>query len=338
MQKLAVSLVTFCLLAACAQETANVATCGADLQIGAQVSVEGGRLARGATAFEPEERVGGAGDVTAFSIDAHEVTNQQFAAFVAATHYITVAERNGSDGQRLGAAIFDRGQGGWRLEANADWRHPEGAGSSIADRARYPVTMVAYEDAAAYAAWAGRRLPSENEWEFAMRGAAPAPEDVGAEAFDAQGRPIANTWQGFFPISDSGDDGHQGLAPIGCFAPNARGLYDMIGNVWEWTGDLYEDGVTPNDVGRPSGEIPRVIKGGSNLCAHNFCARFRSGSRQPRRSRPWHVAHRLSHRSEQLELDRYAKAMCPGLRDEKARARQILHDMSERLVERDIGI
>ncbi|HVK82116.1 MAG TPA: SUMF1/EgtB/PvdO family nonheme iron enzyme, partial [Verrucomicrobiae bacterium] len=127
-------------LVACAPAPAPpVVSCGAARELGSIVQIDGGALSRGGVAFEPEERVGGAGEVAAFNIDAHEVTNQQFAAFVAATDYVTVAERNGPDGQRLGAAIFDRAQGGWRLDANADWRHPEGAGSSIEGRERYPV-------------------------------------------------------------------------------------------------------------------------------------------------------------------------------------------------------
>ncbi|MGD9979020.1 MAG: formylglycine-generating enzyme family protein [Hyphomonadaceae bacterium] len=268
-------------LAACGrQQTESVAQC-APVAFGATIAVPGGRVDRGANRFEPEERVGGVGDVGAFDIDATEVTNAQYAAFVDATGYVTLAERAGPDGALMGAAVFDRAQARWRIDANANWRQPDGSGSSIEGRERYPVVAVAYEDAEAYAHWAGRRLPSENEWEFAARGGEPAPADRRAEAFTAEGHARANTWQGVFPFQDTGEDGFIGLAPVACFPANARGVYDMTGNVWEWTSDRFV-GEPPTDAARPNAQAGmRVIKGGSQLCAPNFCSRYRSGSRQP---------------------------------------------------------
>ena len=151
---------------------------------------------------------------------------------------------------------------------------------------------VAYEDALAYARWLGHSLPTEAQWEYAARGGRDG-EDDWSSAFDADGKPIANTWQGIFPVLNSQDDGYAGTAPVGCFRPNGYGLYDMIGNVWEWTSDWYRPGhprvpaAEPQgpslvDIRLAPGQLPsKVIKGGSYLCAFNFCARYRPAARQP---------------------------------------------------------
>lgn len=271
------------MLAACEAPRAPMVCAGA-AAIGRSVAIAGGEVARGRHALFPEERIGGLALVPAFEIDATEVTNAQFARFVAETGYRTVAERRGPDGRRTGAAVFDRKTGLWRVEGSADWRRPLGRGSSSEPNA--PVVAVAHEDAEAYARWAGRRLPSEAEWERAARGAAPAPRDFTAEARSADGAALANTWQGIFPLRDTGEDGFTGAGPVGCFPPNAVGLYDMIGNVWEWTADWYAANAVVESAAEaqardPEGLARRVIKGGSHLCAENFCARFRSAARQP---------------------------------------------------------
>jgi formylglycine-generating enzyme required for sulfatase activity len=258
------------------------------------VWIPGGSFEMGDTVYAEE---GGKRRVTVagFWMDRHEVTNREFAAFVEATHYVTIAERAldaathpGLDPALLkaGALVFvmprevhglDDVNQWWKYVPGANWRRPGGPQTSIEGRADFPVVELAYADVQAYAQWKGRTLPSEAQWEWAARGGAPSQPD------HEQPRD-ANTWQGVFPVADSGDDGFVGLAPVGCFKANAFGLFDMIGNVWEWTDDRYEP--APNqsrgveDMPERSAVPGHVIKGGSFLCAANYCMRYRAGARQ----------------------------------------------------------
>lgn len=245
----------------------------------AMVWVPGGTFIMGEDPAYPEEGPPREIAVKGFWMDAHEVTNAQFAAFVAATGFVTVAERappalaGGPPAMHQpGSAVFrvptSDDPAWWRWVPGAQWRRPAGTTTGIAGQDRHPVVQIAYEDAQAYAAWAGKQLPDETQWEYAARAGAAALR----EPVDDDGRPQANYWQGVFPTRDLGTDGFTGRAPVGCFAPNAFGLYDMIGNVWEWT----RSQGTRSDTSEPVG----IIKGGSFLCAANYCARYRPAARQ----------------------------------------------------------
>lgn len=273
------------MLASCDRESTPASLCEGSHFVGREVLIAAGHVRRDGGVFQSEEAFLQDGVVDAFAIDVTEVTNAQFAAFVEATNYVTTAERTDAQGLRSGGAVFDRDTFAWRLDLDADWRHPLGAGSSINGRDHYPVVQVSFEDAQAYARWAGRRLPTELEWERAARLDASPPDAREAEAYANEQSPIANTWQGAFPIHDEGRDGFIGAAPVGCFGANVAGVYDMIGNVWEWTLDWYGETrlVATESEARaldPEAIAKRVIKGGSHLCAPNFCARYRSRARQ----------------------------------------------------------
>ena len=266
----------------------------------------------------PEEAPVHVVEVDGFWIDRLPVTNGEFAAFVSETAYITVAERAldpadfpGAPPENLvpGSLVFTMTSGPvdlrnlshwWTWTPGACWRHPEGPSSSLAGREDHPATHLAYEDAEAYASWAGKSLPTEAEWELAARGGLERATFVWGDQPDSPGEPLANYWHGDFPWRP--DPGYGTTTSVGCFPPNGFGLFDMAGNVWEWTSDWYtsrhaEDADKPCCVPRnprggnardsldpdqPQFRVPRrVIKGGSFLCADSYCMRYRPAARRP---------------------------------------------------------
>lgn len=278
------------------------------------VLIEGGSFRMGSDEFYPDERPVHERRVDPFWIDRHEVTNEQFAEFVEATGYVTVAEREldpgafpDADPADLvpGAMVFTPTsgpvdlrdwRGWWRWQPGAYWRSPFGPGSSIDERMRHPVVHVSFEDATSYAEWAGLRLPTEAEHEFASRGGIDgAPFAWGEEPYPG-GVAQANSWLGRFPYDNQGVGG---TAEVGTYPANGFGLFDMIGNVWEWTSDFYtprhvrlsdapvDAGKRANLLARASADeaFPatprRVLKGGSFLCSPEYCLRFRPAARSP---------------------------------------------------------
>ena len=275
------------------------------------VELPGGTFSMGSEEFYADERPVHEQQVGPFAIDRFAVTNAQYAEFVDATGYVTVAEREldpadfpGVDPAELvaGAMVFTPTPGPvdlrnwrnwWRWQPGAHWRRPFGPDSSIDDRMDHPVVHVAFPDAAAYAAWAGLRLPTEAEHEYAARGDAVGQRFAwGSEPYP-DGVPQANTWIGHFPWDNQG---YGGTAPVGSFPANGFGLFDMIGNTWEWTTDYYRPGHHPMPTidlsgktdllaqasAEPGFAIPRrVLKGGSFLCSPEYCLRFRPAARSP---------------------------------------------------------
>jgi formylglycine-generating enzyme len=279
--------------------------------------IPGGEFLMGSDDFYPEERPAHRVAVDGFWMDAGPITVTEFDRFVAATGYQTVAEQPLSpadypdaDPALLvpGSLVFRRTAGPvdttdfrqwWSYVPGACWRQPEGRGSDVRGRGSHPVTQVAYADAEAYATWAGKALPTEAEWEFAARGGLDGAVYVWGDEFAPGGRQLANTWQGEFPWQNLLLDGHEGTSPVGAFPANGYGLFDMAGNVWEWTSDYFRPrhaGAGPpepapccaarnprvTEPGRDQASaIPRkVIKGGSHLCAPNYCFRYRPAARQ----------------------------------------------------------
>lgn len=271
-----------------------------------------GDLCGGTEAMEdarPVHRV----QVDGFWMDRTEVTNADFARFVAATNYVTVAERPlraadypGVPAEKLvpGSIVFTPPNHAvplnsyfqwWSWVPGANWRHPEGPASDLKGRERFPVVHIAYEDAEAYAKWAGKRLPTEAEWEFAARGGLSGELYAWGRELNPDGKKMANIWEGEFPYKNTAADGYAGIAPVGVFPPNGYGLYDVAGNVWEWCQDWYAPNtyakapaLSKNPTGptqaesfdpAEAGVAKRVMRGGSFLCTDQYCTRYMVGSR-----------------------------------------------------------
>lgn len=280
------------------------------------VDLTGGTFMMGDTRHYREETFVHRVTVSPFAISRTEITNAQFAAFVDATGYVTSVERPLDPAKypnvpaellQAGSMVFAQPQEAvdmgdlrnwWRYVAGANWRHPTGSQSTIAGREDHPVVQVSVEDARAYAKWAGGRLLTEAEWEFAARGGLEGKDYVWGDRYDPLEGWKANSWQGTFPQTDLASDGHHGTAPVGSFAPNGYGLFDMAGNVWEHVGDWWVPGHPETEQSDPRGPSMQmaahfanpsvgpmtVVKGGSWLCAPNFCLRYRPAARQPAES------------------------------------------------------
>lgn len=281
----------------------------------------GGAFQMGSERFYPEEAPVRSVRVDPFWIDETPVTNAEFARFVAETGHVTFAEippdpadypGMSPEMAKAGSAVFEPPDGWvdlggppawWAFRFGADWRHPLGPDSSIEQLADHPVVHVAYADAEAYAAWAGKRLPTEAEWEYAARGGLDGVDYAWGDELAPQGAMLANYWQGAFPHENLKLDGWERTSPVRSYPPNGHGLYDMIGNVWEWTRDWYAGPKVEQktrgscctisnprgarrdesyDPAAPHVRIPRkVLKGGSHLCAPNYCQRYRPAARYP---------------------------------------------------------
>lgn len=237
--------------------------------IGGFVSVPAGGFVKGADAEYPEEGSPVKIRVEAFQLGTNEVTNDEFARFVAETGYVTDAERNGGSAGFVETETPNDLMSWWKLDEGATWRTPGGEGTDLDGLGLHPVVHVSLNDARAYALWAGGRLPNEIEWEYAASLGLFDPDDPESGIRGPNGEIRANTWNGVFPVLNTAEDGFVGTAPVGCYPKSLIGAYDMIGNVWEWT-------ETPFGVGSPQ----FTIKGGSYLCGSNFCRRYRAAARE----------------------------------------------------------